>query len=113
MSGRTNITTWDLAIPLLIAGTGIGLLISPAWSFAMSGLRFQEIGSASGTLNTMQQLGTAVGVAAIGTIFFSVADDRGMLVAIQRSYVVIAATMVVIAALIFLLPIMRDEEPTH
>jgi hypothetical protein len=107
-----DISSFDLAIPLLVAGTGIGLLISPAWSFAMSGLRFREIGSASGTLNTMQQLGTAIGVAGIGTVFFSVAGNHGMLVATERSYAVIGASFVVIAALIFLLPMERDEEPT-
>jgi EmrB/QacA subfamily drug resistance transporter len=106
-----DITSFDLAVPLLVTGTGIGLLISPSWSFAMSGLRFREIGSASGTLNTMQQLGIAIGVAGIGSIFFSVAGDHGMLVAIERSYVVIAASVVVIAALVFLLPMKRDREP--
>jgi hypothetical protein len=59
----------------------------------------------------MQQLGTAIGIAGIGTIFFSVAGDHGMLVAIERCIVVIAALMVVIGALVFALPMERDKEP--
>ena len=106
-----DITSWDLAPAMLVFGTGLGLLIAPAYSFALSGVGFRELGSGSGVLNSMQQLGTAIGVAGIGTIFFSVTDDHGMLVAIERSFVVIAALVVVVAALIFALPMERDKEP--
>ena len=106
-----NITTWHLAIPTMIFGMGVGLLITPAYSFAMSGLSFIQLGSGSGVINSMQQLGTAIGVAAIGTIFFSVAGDHGMLVALERAYVVIAGIMLVVGLLIFALPMVRDTEP--
>lgn len=105
-----NISSWNLAIPLLILGLGSGLVISPSYSFALSGIEFGELGSGSGVLSAMQQLGTATGVAVIGTVFFSVATDQGMLDAIESALFVIGGLLVVIAASIFLLPMRRDHE---
>ena len=41
------------------------------FDFILAGVGMGEIGSASGVLQAVQQLSSAVGVAALGTIFFS------------------------------------------
>ena len=48
-------------------------------------VRDDEVGSASGTLNAVQQLGGALGVAVLGTLFFSAAAAHGFLVAFERT----------------------------
>ena len=41
------------------------------FEFILAGVGMDEIGSASGVLEAVQQLSSAIGVAALGTIFFS------------------------------------------
>ena len=54
--------------PVLVVGAGVGLLFLPITLTALSGVRDEESGAASGLLTTGQQVGGAVGLAAIGTI---------------------------------------------
>jgi len=42
----------------------------------LAGVDNAETGSASGTLTAAQQVGNAIGVSVLGTIFFSVLDSR-------------------------------------
>jgi hypothetical protein len=41
------------------------------FDFVLAGIGVDEVGSATGVVEAMQQLASAVGVAALGTIFFS------------------------------------------
>jgi len=43
----------------------------------MAGVRPQEMGSASGVLQTVNSLGMSLGIAGIGAIFFALAGGRG------------------------------------
>jgi MFS family permease len=56
--------------PLLVAGTGSGLFIAPNAQFIIATVDRQEAGAASGVIATMQRLGTAIGIAIIGSVFF-------------------------------------------
>jgi hypothetical protein len=62
------------------------------------------VGSASGELNAVQQLAGAIGVAAIGTVFFTTLSHSGYVVALSRCLLVEMATMPVLIALVQLLP---------
>ncbi|RFU40898.1 MFS transporter [Actinomadura logoneensis] len=69
---------WWTALPLLVAGVGSGLVISPNQTITLSEVPFQQGGSAAGVLQTGQRVGTAVGIAAVGSVFFAaVAGSRG------------------------------------
>jgi EmrB/QacA subfamily drug resistance transporter len=68
---NTNIKAGYIALPLVIAGIGNGLVIAPNQDFVLKSVKPNEIGSASGLLTTSQRVGTALGIAAIGTVFFS------------------------------------------
>jgi hypothetical protein len=48
----------------------MGLVFPPLIDTVLAGVPPEDAGSASGVLNTAQQLGSAVGVAVIGVIFF-------------------------------------------
>ena len=61
---------WELAGPLLIAGLGTGMTIAPNQDFVLATVPRQEAGTASGILGTSQRLGTAIGIAVIGTVLF-------------------------------------------
>jgi EmrB/QacA subfamily drug resistance transporter len=70
-SGGASISALSLTLPLLIAGIGNGLFIAPNQDFVLRSVDRQHAGSASGMLATAQRVGSAIGVAAIGTVFFS------------------------------------------
>jgi MFS family permease len=55
-----------LLVPLLIEGAGIGLIMAPLVSLALSRTPPQHAGVAAGVLSTMQSTGNALGVAALG-----------------------------------------------
>ncbi len=59
------------ALPLLLAGLGSGLVISPNQTLTLAEVPVQGGGSAAGVLQTGQRVGTAVGIAAVGSVFFS------------------------------------------
>ena len=58
---------------------------APLFGFVLAGVRDHEVGLASGVLNAVQQLAGALGIAVIGTIFFSVATKHGMTAAAAPS----------------------------
>ncbi len=65
-----DLSAWDLFAPLLVAGTGSGLFIAPNAQFIVATVDRQEAGAASGVIATMQRLGSAIGIAIIGSVFF-------------------------------------------
>ena len=65
-----EVTNWDLLPPLLVAGTGSGLFIAPNAQFIIATVDRTEAGAASGVIATMQRLGSAIGIAIIGSVFF-------------------------------------------
>ena len=69
-SARTA-STLDLAPGLFLIGLGAGSSIGQLFDFILAGVGMSEVGSASGVLEAVQQLSSALGVAALGTIFFS------------------------------------------
>ncbi|MGN9786491.1 MFS transporter [Nonomuraea sp. ZG12] len=58
------------ALPLLVAGIGSGLVISPNQAITLSEVPPAGGGSAAGVLQTGQRLGSAIGIAAAGSVFF-------------------------------------------
>jgi EmrB/QacA subfamily drug resistance transporter len=64
------VTPWQLSPALAVTGFGMGLLMAPFFDIVLAGVEPPETGSAGGTLTAVQQLGSALGVAVLGTIFF-------------------------------------------
>ncbi|GAA3548313.1 MFS transporter [Nonomuraea rosea] len=65
-----GVSPWQLAPALAVAGLGSGLIMSPYFSIVMAAVEPAETGSASGTLTALQQVGSALGVALLGTVYF-------------------------------------------
>ena len=67
-----NVGTLDLMAPMIVGGIGMGMVFVPLFDIVMAGVRPQEMGSASGILQTINALGVSLGVAGIGAIFFAI-----------------------------------------
>jgi predicted MFS family arabinose efflux permease len=65
----------DILGPSLLAATGLGFAFVTTTIAAVSGVREQESGLASGLINTSQQIGGALGLAVLSTIAISRTDD--------------------------------------
>jgi EmrB/QacA subfamily drug resistance transporter len=98
-------TAWATLLPLVVAGLGSGLVISPNQAITLSEVPVQRAGTAGGLLQVGQRIGAAVGIAAVGSVFFahvaasrgrdfSGAFTRGMLVA--SAFVVAALLLAVV-----------------
>jgi EmrB/QacA subfamily drug resistance transporter len=70
-SGAHSVTSWELAPGLFVIGLGAGFSFGQLFDFILAGVAMDEVGSASGVLNAVQQLASALGVAVLGTVFFS------------------------------------------
>ena len=65
-----NVALWT-AVPLLIAGLGGGLVISPNLTLTLSQVPVERAGSAGGVVQTGQRIGSAAGVAITGSVFYT------------------------------------------
>jgi EmrB/QacA subfamily drug resistance transporter len=70
-----DLTNWDLLAPLFFAGLGNGLFIAPNAQFIVATVDSSEAGAASGVISTMQRVGSAVGIAVIGSVLFGLVAD--------------------------------------
>ncbi len=68
---------WVLAVPLLVAGVGSGLVISPNRTLTLAEVPVARGGVAAGVLQVGQRIGAAMGIAAVGAVFFGVQSARG------------------------------------
>jgi len=66
-----GITFWKLTPALLLTGFGAGLVFVPLVDFILGDAATGEVGSGVGMLNAVQQFAGAIGVAALGTVFFA------------------------------------------
>jgi EmrB/QacA subfamily drug resistance transporter len=74
-----DLTNWELLGPLFVAGIGSGLFIAPNAQFIVATVDRAEAGAASGVIGTAQRIGSAIGIAVIGSVFFGnlvFPDDR-------------------------------------
>jgi EmrB/QacA subfamily drug resistance transporter len=111
VSGLTHASLWDLAPALFITGLGAGMTFGQLLDFVLAGVDMNSVGSASGVLEAVQQLSGALGVAVLGTIFFSAfGGGHPPTHAIEVTAWACVVPVVVAFGLIFLLP-MHAREP--
>jgi MFS family permease len=67
--GAGGSVAW-LAGPLFLDGAGMGLVMGPLLTLVLAGVRPEHAGAASGVLGAAQQVGNALGIAAIGVVFY-------------------------------------------
>lgn len=122
----TGIHSWQMILPLVIMGAGMGLIVAPLTDAVLSEVPREHAGSASGLINTTGQVGMALGLGLVSVVFFGPIDDRiakdgvgkAFAEAFQNSLWWVAAVLAVIFAVMFALPARprqhvegADEEP--
>ena len=85
LTGTTHVSTWGLFGPLLVVGMGMGLFVVSAFDTIVAAVTDRELGSASGALNAIQQLGGAIGIAVLGTVFFTTLSRHGFASALEHA----------------------------
>jgi EmrB/QacA subfamily drug resistance transporter len=102
--GGLEAHAWQFLPAQLVFGFGAGLAIIPVFNITLAGVSDHEVGSASGVLNALQQLGGTTGVAVSGTLFFSWLPKHGPLPAMEVTVCVSAVFALAALVLVRLLP---------
>jgi EmrB/QacA subfamily drug resistance transporter len=97
-------STWDLVPGLFLIGAGFGACLGQLFQFILTSVNMQEVGSASGVMEASQQLSTALGVAVLGTIFFSTFSHHPATDALRITAWLCLVPLVAAFVLIFRLP---------
>src|SRR5690348_11055080 len=71
-----NGSPWPIVPGLVVAGAGLALLVIPLVNVVLAAVPAEVAGGASGLFSTAQQLGGALGVALLGTVFFGYLDGH-------------------------------------
>ncbi|MFI1017427.1 MFS transporter [Streptomyces sp. NPDC020965] len=110
----TGIHSWQMVLPLVVMGLGMGLIVAPLTDAVLSEVPREHAGSASGLISTVQQMGTALGLGLVSVVFFGTIDEERMALgpaagdafvdAFQNSLWWVTAVLVVIFTVMFALP---------
>jgi MFS family permease len=71
-----NAAGWAVAAPLLVAGVGGGMVISPNTTLTLESVPAQMAGAAGGALQTAQRIGAAIGTAFLATVYYHALTGR-------------------------------------
>jgi MFS family permease len=94
---------WAVALALLAGGLGMGCCFGSVFAVALGDVRPEQAGSASGTLNAVQQIANAVGAALISTAYLAVASTGTAGQAVTASLVIV---LVITAVSLLVLPLL-------
>ncbi|WP_051393291.1 MFS transporter [Glycomyces arizonensis] len=117
-SGLDADSSWtSLTLGLTVTGLGVGLCLPVLNAAAMSAVPPERGGMASGALNTARQIGMALGIAALGTVFTdglaggSFAEPGTVATALNRTMVTAGAVGLAGAVLTAVLISRRPKTP--
>lgn len=100
---------WMLAIPMLVAGSGIALTVPTMTNATLSSVHPSRAGIASGVLNSARQIGGMLGVAVFGFLVRDAAPElfmHGMRVSIA-----VAVVLLVVGIILSFFGIRKPESP--
>ena len=103
---------WPVVPGLVIAGMGLSLLIIPLVNVALAAVPHEIAGGAGGIFSTAQQLGGALGVAIVGTVFFGRLESHSFTGSFKHSLPVVIALFLAASVLTLVLPktaVVEDE----
>jgi hypothetical protein len=116
-SANGPVSAWDLAGPLTVTGYGMGMVFVPMFDVILAGVPHQELGSAAGLLESVQQLAMSVGIAVVGSVLFDrLGSGHGPLAfmnAAGDALLVTVAFLLVACAAVFWLPKHAREASAH
>jgi hypothetical protein len=116
----------QIALPMMLLGSGIGTALIPLTAASIEGVDQRDAGAASGLVNVAQQIGAAIGLAVMVTIFGAATRSasnesalhalaHGVSSALTGSAVFLAAAFTVIVLLVRRRPtpevVLAEPEP--
>ena len=99
-----NGSPWPVVPGLVVCGAGLALLIIPLVNVVLAAVPVEAAGGASGLFSTAQQLGGAVGVALLGTVFFGYLNGHSFEASIVHTAPYAMGAFALCAVLSMLLP---------
>jgi EmrB/QacA subfamily drug resistance transporter len=66
-----------LAAPMVLAGAGMGFVFAPTAAVVLGAVSQENAGKASGANTTVREIGGALGIAVLSTVFVTYGSDRG------------------------------------
>jgi MFS family permease len=100
--GTHGAVAW-LVPGMMIDGAGMGMVMAPLASVALAGLDPVYAGAASGVLSTANQVGGAVGVAAIGIVFYRALASAGHVSAYAHAFILSVVVLIPLALAVLIL----------
>ena len=88
-----NPTSYLFYLGLVLAGCGMGLTLSSIVRISLQGIPHKYAGLASGVINCALQIGSAIGVAGIGGVFFSLSAQSGYGYGFQIALLIVIALL--------------------
>jgi EmrB/QacA subfamily drug resistance transporter len=113
LTGARSASSWDLLPGLFFIGAGVGASIGQLFRFILTSVNMNEVGSASGVMEAVQQLSTALGVAVLGTIFFATFAHQLPTDALRVTALVCLVPLAAAFGLVFGMPMHPQEEGAH
>jgi EmrB/QacA subfamily drug resistance transporter len=62
---------WAMVVPMIIGGIGSGITVSPNTTLTLTLVPVKRAGAAGGVLQTGQRVGSAAGIAVVGSVYFA------------------------------------------
>jgi len=91
-------TGWSLIAPLLVGGIGSGLVIAPNQTLTLAEVPVAQGGTAGGLIQVGQRIGSAIGIAATGSVFYAqLTASRGSYNHALQAGLLIAVLFLVVA----------------
>ncbi len=90
-----NTTVWDVILPTIVRGVGIGLLIAPVMAAALNVIPKHSAGMGSAIMNLLQQVAGSIGIAILGTFLDHRTHFHQMVISSEISSLVGANAQVV------------------
>ncbi|WP_330461236.1 MFS transporter [Streptomyces sp. NBC_00820] len=99
---------WAMAVPLVIGGLGSGLTVSPNTTLTLTLVPVRRAGAAGGVMQTGQRIGSAVGIAVVGSVYFAHLSNHGRATtALQLG--LLTATAIILVALVLAVADLRER----
>ncbi|WP_306749854.1 MFS transporter [Saccharothrix yanglingensis] len=108
----TDLSLWALAPAFIVIGVGTGLCFTTIPTVALGDAKPDEAGSASGSLGSIQQLASAIGSAAVTSVFFMAATS-GFAHAMEVTLIVVLAATALSLPFVVLMPRKAPSEPSE
>jgi MFS family permease len=99
---------WQVTLAVFIAGFGQGIALPRLYNVALGRVPPDKAGVAAGVINSLMQIGSAIGVAAIGSLFFAVLGGAHGEPAYAHAFGAAMIAVVAALALAMLATMLRD-----